>query len=62
MCQIRRVKKRIEESILQCFSHIERMQYDKIAKRVYVGDSVGSHLVGQLQKRWTNSVTECLRK
>ena len=31
--------------------HVERMENDRIAKRVYVGECVGSHSVGRLQKR-----------
>ena len=33
-----------------------------IAKRVYVGVCAGSHSVGRLQKRWTDTMKECLRK
>ena len=37
---------------------IERMGKDRIAKRVYVGN----HLVGQLWKKWIDSVYDCLKK
>ena len=30
--------------------------------RVYVGECAGSHSVGRLQKRWINTVKDCLRK
>ena len=30
--------------------------------RVYVGECAGSHSMGRLQKRWIDSVKECLRK
>ena len=40
------VDERIDEIVLQCFNHFER-----ITKRVYVGDCVNSLLVGRLQKR-----------
>ena len=33
--------------VLCWFVHIERMENDKIAKMVYVGDCVGNHLVGR---------------
>ena len=33
-----------------------------IAKRVYIGECVGSHSVGRLQKRWTDTLKECLKK
>ena len=29
--------KGVEESVLRCFGHIEKMEYNRIAKRVYVG-------------------------
>ena len=36
---------RIEKSIFRWFGHIERMENDRIAKRVYVGECVSSCLV-----------------
>ena len=33
---------RIEEDVLHWFSHMERMENDRIAKRLYVGEFVGS--------------------
>ena len=53
---------RIDESILRLFGNIDRMENDRVAKRVYVGEYVGSRLVGQLQKRWIGSVNNCLKK
>ena len=53
---------RIDEGVLQWFCHVERMERDKIAKRVYVGECVGSHSVGRLWKRWIDTVKECLKK
>ena len=38
---------RIDEGVLQWFSHVERMENDRIAKRVYVGKCAGSCLVGR---------------
>ena len=43
-------------------SHVERMENDKIAKRVYVGDCAGSRLIDRLQKRWIDTVKDCLKK
>ena len=40
---------------------MERMENDRIAKRVYVGECVGSRSVAGL-KRWIDTVTNCLRK
>ena len=41
---------------------MERMENDKIAKRVYVGKCVGSRSVGRLWKRWIDIVKDCLKK
>ena len=56
------VDERIEEGVLQWFGHVGRMERDRIAKRVYVGVCAGSWSVGRLQKRWTDTMKECLRK
>ena len=41
---------------------MERMQRDRIAKRVYVGECASSCSVGSLWKRWIDTMKECLRK
>ena len=46
------VDERIGEGVLQSISHLERIENDRIAKRVYVGEGAGSHSVGRLLKRW----------
>ena len=50
--------------LMKVFSevHVERMENDRIAKRVYVGECGGSRSVGRLQKRWIDTVKECLKK
>ena len=52
----------IDEGILRWFGHVERMERDRIAKRVYVGECAGSHSVGRLWKRWIDTMKECLKK
>ena len=37
---------RIDEGILRCFGHVERMESDMIGKRFYVGEYAGSRLCG----------------
>ena len=38
LCRMRKgVDERIDEGILQWFGHVERMEKDRITKRVYVG-------------------------
>ena len=54
--------KRIDEGVLWWFAHMERMENDKIGKRVYVGECAGTHSVGRLPKRWIDTVKDCLRK
>ena len=41
---------------------MERMENDRIAKRVYVGKCAGSCLVGRPWKRWTDTTKDCLKK
>ena len=53
---------RIDEGVLQCFSHVKRMDRDKITKRVYVGECTGSSSMGRPQKRFIDTVKECLNK
>ena len=52
----------IDEGVLWWFGHLERMENDMIAKRVYVGECAGSGSVGRPLKRWTDTVKDCLRK
>ena len=48
----------IDEGVLQRFGHVERMENDKIAKRVYLGECGGSRSVGRMRKRWIDTVKE----
>ena len=50
-----KVKKGVDE---RWFTHEERMENNRIAKRVYVGESAGSHSMGKLQKRWIYTVKD----
>ena len=43
MCGVKKGLDERIESVLQWFSHMERMENDKITKRVYVGECAGSH-------------------
>ena len=45
-----RVDERIEEDVLHWFSHVERMENDRIAKKLYVGGFAGSSSAVQPQK------------
>ena len=41
----------LDEGILRWFGHVERMENDRIAKRVYAGEFAGSRSVGRPRKR-----------
>ena len=44
------------------FGHVERMERDRITKRIYVGEYAGSSSMGRPRKKWTDTVKECLKK
>ena len=56
------VNERIDEGVLRWFGHMERMENERIAKRVYVGKCASSRSVGKPRKRWIDIVKDCLRK
>ena len=53
---------RIEKVILRWFGHVEGMENDRIAKRVYVGECSGSRSMGNPWKRWIDTVKDCYKK
>ena len=63
LCRVAKgVDERIDECVFWWFRHVERIEIDRIAKRVNVGECAGSCLVDRLGKRWIDIVKECLRK
>ena len=58
----KRLDETIDEGVLLWFGHVERMENDRIVKRVYVGKCAGSRSVGITRKRWIATVMDCLRK
>ena len=56
------VDERIDESVVRCSHHVERMEKYRIAERAYGGECAGSRSVGKPRKRGTDTVMECLRK
>ena len=63
LCEVTEdVDERIHEGVLRRFGHVERMENDRIDKRVCVGECAGSRSVGRLQKRWIDTVKDCLKK
>ena len=62
-CRVsKRVRERINEGVLQWFGHVDGIENNRIAKRVYAGDYVGSYIVGMPHKRWFDTVKDCLKK
>ena len=59
---VKGVNERINEGILRWFGHVESMEKDRIAKRVYVRECADSCSLGRPQKRWIDIVKDCLRK
>ena len=61
LCGVKKgLDERINEGVLRRLGHVERME--RVAKRVYVGECAGRRSVGRQQKRWIDTVKECLRK
>ena len=56
------VDEKIDEGILRFFGHVERMEKDKIAKRVYVGECGNSFSVGRTRKRWIGTVKDLKKR
>ena len=53
---------KIDEGILRCFGHVERVENGRIAKRIYVRECAGSRSVGRPRKRWIDTLKDCLKK
>ena len=63
LCGVRKgLDEIIDEGILWWFSHVERMERDMIAERVYVRECAGIRSMGRAQKRWIDIMKSCLRK
>ena len=53
---------KIDEGVLRWFGHVERMENERIARRVYVGECAVSRSVGRPRKRWIAIVKACFKK
>ena len=52
LCRVRKsLDEMINEGILRWFDHVERMERDRITKRVYVEECAGNRSVGRPRKR-----------
>ena len=63
LCRVKKgLDEKTDEGILRWFSHVDRMEKNRIAKRGYVGECAGGHSVGSPRKRWIDTMKECLKK
>ena len=53
---------RNDKGVFQGFGHVEKMENDRSAKRVYVGELAGSRQVGRPRKRLIPTGNDCLKK
>ena len=59
---MRGVDEKIDEGVLTWFGHVERVENDRIATRVYVRECAGSRSVGRPRKRWIDTMKDCLKE
>ena len=58
LCGVRKgLDERIEKGVLKWFGYVERVERDKITKRVYLGECAGSRSVGRQRKRWNDTAS-----
>ena len=57
LCRMKkRLDERIDEGALRWFCHVERMENNRIAMRVHLGECASSRSVGRPRKRWIDTV------
>ena len=54
--------KRLMKMFSDGLGHVERMENDRIVKRLYVGECACIRSVGRPQKRWIDTLMDCLNK
>ena len=63
LCGVKKgLEEKLDEGVLRWPGHVERMESERIATRVYVREYAGSRSVSIPQKRWIDTVKECLKK
>ena len=53
---------RIDEGVIRRSGHVERMENDRNAKRVFAGECAGSRSAGRPRKRWIDTMNDYLKK
>ena len=56
------LNERNDEDVLRWYGHVEQMEDERIANRVFVGECAESCSLGRPRKRWIDTVKECLKK
>ena len=56
------VGERMDQSILRWFGHVERMEDDRLARKVYESEMQGPRCRGRPRKGWMDGVKEVLSK
>ena len=60
LCGVRKcLDEGIEEGALRFFCHVETMERDRMADKIYVGECASSRSVGRPQKKKIDTVMEC---
>ena len=53
------VDERIDKVVFRCFGHVDWMEKDMIAKRLFIRVCAGTRSVGRPRKRWVDTVNDC---
>ena len=57
LCGVQKgLDERIDEGVFRWFGLVEKMEKDRIAKRVYVGVCAGTRSLGRTWKKWIDTV------
>ena len=60
LCRVKKGQdEKNDEGMLWWFGHVEKMENDRIPKRIYVEECAGNHSLGGLQKKWIDTVKKC---
>ena len=57
LCGVKKgLKERIDEGVLRCYGRVERMESNRITKRLYVEEWAGSRSVCRPRRRWIDTL------
>ena len=52
------IAEKIDEGVLRWFGYVERMEKERIAKRIYGRECAGRCSIGRLRKRWIDKMKD----